>query len=402
MILAAVSPVFERMFYGNFKEGKSMTVDLPKDSSKIINLLIDFVYRGSCELNLDDIFPALEAFDRYQINTVPFYHMCSDVVLASMESSNYPTMLQKFAKVMSQEGVKKAANKVMCYTNRDFIANFDTTKDLPEEVLLQLLQMDITNHEIDVFDFLVKWHDYQTKDIGRSLQKIQQLFHYVKYSMIIPQVLSSKVVARSDLVDNQLIRDAYHYIYNSCRPLGEYSSEECILEPPSPTLRKPRCSLKIEWVPYKDGDISMQHDKLDECNVSFGSNFLQINNHIVKSLLLKNGIYTFSVLSVAASYSNYNSFNCRNETVLYSGVPVSMTISNQGDKYLCSYPLIKNSLITVYVHDEHLFLKIIEGDKVKSTTSITLEKGLCNICICSLLPRSPSYNCSFRIINHVQ
>ena len=67
MILAAVSPVFERMFYGDFKEGKSMMVDLPKDSSKIMKLLIDFVYCGNCELeSLDDIVPVLEVFDRYQ------------------------------------------------------------------------------------------------------------------------------------------------------------------------------------------------------------------------------------------------------------------------------------------------------------------------------------------------
>ena len=144
-----------------------MTVDLPKDYN-IMGLLVDFVYHGSCEVkNLDDIFPILEAFDRYQINKIPFYH-----ILAQMESTNYITLLEKFAKVMSEEGIRKAANKVMCYTNRDFITNFDTTKDLPEEVLLQLLQMDISNHEIDldVFDFLVKWHNYQTKDLGTSLQ----------------------------------------------------------------------------------------------------------------------------------------------------------------------------------------------------------------------------------------
>ena len=86
-ILAAVSPVFEKMFYGNLKEGKSMTVDLPKDSSEILSHVIDFVYHGSCELkNLDNIFQILEAFDRYQINKVPFYHMCGEVILTQMES----------------------------------------------------------------------------------------------------------------------------------------------------------------------------------------------------------------------------------------------------------------------------------------------------------------------------
>ena len=270
-ILAAVSPVFEKIFYGSCKEGKSMTMDLPKDSFEIMGLVIDFLYNGSCELkNLDDIFQIFKVFDQYQINKAPFYHMCSEVILAQMESSNYLTLLQKFAKVMNEEGIRKAANKVMFYTNNDFIVNFDSTKDLPEEVLLHLLQMNISNHEIDVFEFLVKWHDYQTKELNVSLQLTRQLFCHIKYSLIIPQILSSRVATRSDLVSNQLLGDAYHYIYNSCKPLGEYDSnyKECTLEPTGPSLRKPRCSLKIEWVPCMKNNITVQHDKLDECNVN--------------------------------------------------------------------------------------------------------------------------------------
>ena len=163
MILAAVSPVFERMFYGEFKEGKSVIVELPNDTSKTMKLLIDFVYYGNCELNnLDDIFPLLEVFDRYQINKLPFYHSCSEFILANLDSSNYLVLLPKFSSVMSEEGIRKAACKVMHYTNNDFITKFDSTKELPEKVLLYLLQMDTANHEVDVFDFLVKWHDYQS------------------------------------------------------------------------------------------------------------------------------------------------------------------------------------------------------------------------------------------------
>ena len=196
-----------------------MMVDLPKDSSKIMKLLIDFVYHGNCELeNLDDIFPVLEVFDRYQINKNPFYHMCSDIIIAKLDSSNCLTLLPKFSSVMSEEGTRKAANRVMQYTNNDFIAKFDDIKELPEEVLLQLLQIDITNHEVDIFDFLVKWYDYQSKDLGRSLLLTRQIFRCIRYSLIIPQILSSRVVARCDLVSKQLLGDAYHYIYNSCKP----------------------------------------------------------------------------------------------------------------------------------------------------------------------------------------
>ena len=60
--------------------------------------------------------------------------MCSEFILAQMEPSNYLTLLPKFATVLSEEGIRKAANKVMFYTNSDFITLFDSTKDLPKEV----------------------------------------------------------------------------------------------------------------------------------------------------------------------------------------------------------------------------------------------------------------------------
>ena len=392
MILAAVSPVFDRMFYGDFKEGKSVAVDLPKDSSKMMKLLIDFVYCGKCELkNLDDILPLLEVFDRYQINKVPFYHNCSEVILANLDSSNYLVLLPTFASVMSEEGIRKAANKVMHYANNDFIAKFDSTKDLPEEVLLRLLQMDITNHEVDVFDFLVKWHDYQTKDLSRTLRLSRQLFCYVRYSLIIPQILSSTVAARCDLVNNQLIGDAYHYIYNSCKPLGEYDSNECSLEPASPSLRKPRCSLEMKWSPYSN-NITMNYDNLGNCTVSFRCDLIGFKQHVIKSTPLNNGIYTFSVFSIGA-LSCGNTYNCPD------GV-ISIAVSTPCGRYLYSCALISHNLITVYVHDEYLFLKLIEGDKVKSTTSIH-ETNQLSICICSLLPQNHCHSCSFSIKSHV-
>ena len=75
MILAAVSPVFDRMFYGDFKEGKSKEVDLPAESYNSTKLLIDFIHTRTCEIeSLDDIVPLMELFDRYQINKAPIQH----------------------------------------------------------------------------------------------------------------------------------------------------------------------------------------------------------------------------------------------------------------------------------------------------------------------------------------
>ena len=74
MILAAVSPVFNGMFYGNFKEGKSDEVKLHEEDSSIMKLFIDFIYSGNLKLeNLDDMLQLMKVVDYYQVNKVPFH-----------------------------------------------------------------------------------------------------------------------------------------------------------------------------------------------------------------------------------------------------------------------------------------------------------------------------------------
>ena len=159
VILAAVSPVFNGMLFGNFKEGKSDEVNLEEENGDIMKLFIDFVYNGNCKLDsLDDVLPLMKVIDYYQVNKVPFHIMCGNVILDKLDSSNYLSLLPKFASMMSKESIKKAADKVMCYSNCDFVNKFDETKDLPEEVMPFLLQRnDIHCPEVDIFDFLVKW-----------------------------------------------------------------------------------------------------------------------------------------------------------------------------------------------------------------------------------------------------
>ena len=145
----------------------------------------------------------------------------------------------------------------------------------------------------------------------------------------------------------------------------------------------------------------MKYGQFDEHSVFFSGSSVPINNYITKSLSLRNGIYTFSVLNITANHTYYNMSNGTTTSQSYSVAPISIAVGNQDDKYLYSYPLINSSLITLYIHDDYLFLKLVEGDKVKATTSIC-EAGHFNVSICNLLPYDSPYHCKFHIHNHIQ
>ena len=359
MILAAVSPVFEKMFYGDFKEGKSSELSLPSDNYKVMKILIDCVYNGKCEMSsLDDIIPLLEVVDRYQINKVPFQHMIGETVLAKLNSSNYLTLLPKFADVMSEEANRKAAEKVIRYTKYDFTKDCNSHL-LPEEILLPLLLMfNLSCYDLEIFDFLVRWYNYQANTLGRSMQLTSKLFRCVRYSLIIPQLLISKV-AGCDVVDKQLISDAMRYIYTSTCPLGEYSSDEPCKPTPVQLSRKPDVGSKIEWV--ASSGISIEYKHVNVGYVTGTCGVLSKNEHVVaKSKPLSAGVYSFSVNNALCYRRQYGrSFTFE--------VCFAITKSTVPGTHLYSNCLEKSSLVSLYVCGGHLFAKCIAHKTVVST-----------------------------------
>jgi len=387
VILASVSPVFESMFFGGFKEKRSNKVDLPAENYKTMKLLIDTVYKGSCELDsLDDMIPLMEVVDRYQINKAPLQHMCGEAVLSQLTPSNFYTLLSKYAIFMSEESHKKAADKVADIMGGNLLFYYDEACELPEEVVLPLMQGNkIDCSESFLFGYLVNWYTCQTEELGKSLHLTSQLFRCIRYPLIAPQILSSRVVSCSH-VDKQLLSSAYRYIYTSCKPLGVYAvndgDENDYKELVKQSLRKPIHSLKIEWFGY-DG-VSTSYDVANKCKVSFVSRKVPLTKYIMKSSPLNCGIYTFSV----SNFTAHAAFS-RDKFI-------AVNLIDQSDVYLYTHPLKEDSLVTFSVDGDELFLKIIENNKVKSTVSMNGTSPF-RVCICNLLVPDCQFQCSFCI-----
>ena len=352
VILAAVSPVFEKMLYGNFKESSLSEVNLPEDNCKNMKMLIDFVYTGGYQVsNVDDIFPLAEAIERYQINKLPLYHLCGKTILSQMDSSNYITLLPKFACVMDEISIKRAADKVMCYTNNNFVVKFDEVKDLPEEVILSLLPRDdLENPEVDIFNFLVRWHAYQTEELGNTLQLVPQIFQHIRYALINPRLLVAKVT-NCDHVGKQLLAKALDCLYN--KPLRDKSYEckcgECSNLQTDDKIRIPRIVNTVCDIWRHNNNARVSNDKLQVYNNNFS-----YGSKIIKSNALKNGICSFKI-TIATPNSD--------EMFLFS-------VYNNANSCLHKLPLKTNYTITMLIYENDLFLKIFAGNEIRSTLSI--------------------------------
>ena len=307
---------------------------------------------------VDDILPLLEVMDRYQLNKGAFYHVCGKVILANMDSSNYLTLLPKFVAVLNEESMRKAADKVMCYTNCDFIDKFDETKDLPEEVLLLLLQRnDIANPEIDIFDFLIKWYEYQTKELQKSPKMVSQLFQCIRYFLITPHLLLTKV-GTSPLVDKHLLAEAIDHLYQGS-PKAIESSCKCGECKQSDMHSIGRLRSPINIVTYWLSNDKAKYKSDNTATVSFqGSN----SATILHSQVLKNGSYVFSM---HVQYSGYSQYDDR------SSLSVTLNICAHGDmKY--NITINKDKLtITLLVYNDDVYFKASNNSHVVSNFNIT-------------------------------
>jgi len=373
VILAAVSPVFNGMLYGKFEEGKSDEVNLQEENGRMMKLFIDFIYNGNCQIeNLDDMLPLMKIIDYYQVNKAPFGVMCGKVILDKLDSTNYLSLLPKFASVMNKESFQKAADKVMCY-NSDFISKFDDTKDFPEELLLCLLQRnDIPNPEMDIFNFLVKWYEYQTKELNKTLALVTELFNCVRYFLINPQLLLS-TIADCSYVSKELLTKVLDCLFN--KPLGlTYNCKcgECHNQCLDFAFNRHRLLNGIAW------------------NGSFGASVTY--NQLQDT-------YNFKYSNVIGSYSSAaNSDSLTNGTYRFkvSGHYVSITVLDNNNTQLYNIPTVNDLIVILLVYKSNIFVKTIKDDKVNASYSTAESSPPFSL---SIMSNSQSVN--FQIIHSI-
>jgi len=254
----------------------------------------------------------------------------------------------------------------MSYTNNDF-TKYDDAKCLPENILLLLLnQSDLASHEVDVFRFLVKWYDYQTKELKISLNLVPQLFQSVEYALIIPQLLSSEV-AKCDLVDKPTLSNAFEYLFGSSKPIGQF--DQNLSDGFQYYYRRP-CFMTPHWNGKQGVEIS--HLAAGKCTVHFEYQNLG-SLSVVQSLPLGNGIYSFSFQSFEQYESKAKATS--SSSVVHSNPPpaqesnLNIAISSKEGEIVYTSSLENGDVFSLYTHDKYLFLKCIENDEVKSTIS---------------------------------
>ena len=90
LIVAAGSPVFHAMLYGNMKESYEKEIELPSVDTKTLKDLLSFMYTGKINVDVENLFSILEA--AHYFNVAALEKKCADYINASLDIKNCCTI----------------------------------------------------------------------------------------------------------------------------------------------------------------------------------------------------------------------------------------------------------------------------------------------------------------------
>ena len=187
-IVAAFSPVFHAMLYGNMKESNEKEIILPSVDTKTFKSLLVFAYTGKIEVDTENCLGLLEA--AHYFNVAMLEKKCTDFIATSLSIENC-CAITSFAYSKMFNVLVERCLTFMCSSAYKIIeeASF---KSLPSDLLLKFCQSsDLHVREIHLFLAVVDWCLHQKAKIPDDT--IKTVFRQIRYPLISISDLLEKV-----------------------------------------------------------------------------------------------------------------------------------------------------------------------------------------------------------------
>ena len=157
MVLACYSKFFESMFLSPLKEKFQNTVEIKQFNGMAVKQIIEFIYTGNIDINLNNVFTVLGTADFLQVDDVK--KLCFDFMEISLTVDSCLDVMK--ASILYNNPFLQQTYQ---YISDDFdeIMQRDSFKQLSKDELIPLLaNLNSSVQETSIFDALLHWikHD---------------------------------------------------------------------------------------------------------------------------------------------------------------------------------------------------------------------------------------------------
>ena len=218
VIVAAGSPVFHAMLYGNMKESSQKEIELPNIDSSTLKRLFLFIYTGCAEGTLTQCLDLMLAGDYFGV--VALEKLCIHVIENALECSNCCSVATFAVKHHFDALLQSCMLFIECFADSivDDYLGIDA-EPMPLQALIMFLKSDeLEVHEVKLFLGVVRWCEQQKNSLSPS--DLKSLFELIRYPLISKNDLIKKVHP-TKMADQDLYKAALEYHSN-----GQYNGPE--------------------------------------------------------------------------------------------------------------------------------------------------------------------------------
>ena len=188
VIVAAGSPVFHAMLYGNMKESIQKEIALPTVDTSTFKSLLAFMYCGNFEINTDNCLNILEAACYFNIASLET--RSADFIAGMINVENCCNIATAASAKKFDALLGKCLEFIIINCHK--IIENSTFYNLSSEIVLTICQSSsLCVNEIDLFLALINWLKKQEKKISKIDR--EKLFKEIRYPMISVDNLLEKV-----------------------------------------------------------------------------------------------------------------------------------------------------------------------------------------------------------------
>ena len=204
-IVAAGSPVFHAMLYGNMKESNEKEIVLPSVDTGTFKAVLSFMYMGTTEVDSKNCFSILEAAHYFNVSILE--KRCADYIATSLDVENCCN-IATYANDKRLDSLLEHCLAFM-YSNAYKVIKEGSFKNLPSEIVLKLCQSsDLRVQEVHLFSAVVEWYEHQKANI--SDDTIKTVMQQIRYPLISVSDLLEKV-RPTNIADSVLYTSALEF-----------------------------------------------------------------------------------------------------------------------------------------------------------------------------------------------
>ena len=208
VIVAAGSPVFHAMLYGNMKESSQKEIELPNIDSNMLKMLFYFFYTGHVRASFTKCFELIPVADYFGVAGLVTFctfviqmnltiYNCGDAVALAMKYQ-LDSVLEKCIRYMEEN----AYRIVEC-------GSLSGPKPYPLPAVIEFLKSsDLEVNEFWLFDKVNEWR--QEMENVLSADDLKSVFGLIRYPLMRKECLTD-TVRQSNMADPDLYRAALEY-----------------------------------------------------------------------------------------------------------------------------------------------------------------------------------------------